>query len=108
LAEPAPPMKANSSRPALSKAALTPTPWSSSWFQTMSIFGAACRRLEASASPDSTVNSAATPVVDLLPAAPQRVGEALAAVLGQREGVDAGDLGDDRVGHAALLDEPQA
>ena len=60
LAEPAPPMKANSSRPALSKAALTPTPWSSSWFQTMSIFGAACRRLDASASPDSTVNSAAT------------------------------------------------
>jgi hypothetical protein len=58
--EPAPPMKKNSSRPALSNACFTPTPWSSSWFQMMSICGAACSRFAACSSPDSTVNSAAT------------------------------------------------
>ena len=36
------------------------------------------------------------PVVDLLGRSRQRVREALAAVLGQRQRVDAGDLGDDR------------
>ncbi len=60
LQEPAPPMKVNSSRLALSNAALTPTPWSSSWFQMTSILGAAWSRLDAAFSPPSTVKSAAT------------------------------------------------
>ena len=50
----------NSSRPAFSIAAMTPTPWSSSWFHRKSICGAACSRFAACSSPDSTVNSAAT------------------------------------------------
>jgi hypothetical protein len=58
--EPAPPTMKNSSRPAFSIAARTPTPWSSSWFQRASICGAAWSRLAAASSPDSTVNSAAT------------------------------------------------
>ncbi len=90
-------MKANSSRPALSKAALTPTPWSSSWFQMTSIFGAAWSRLEAAFSPDSTVNSAAT---RLSTSWPQAFSASLKPcerswVSGQR--VDAGDLRDDGV-----------
>ena len=60
FAEPAPPTMMNSLRPAFLMAAITPTPWSSSWFHRPSIFGAACSRLDAAASPDSTVNSAAT------------------------------------------------
>src|SRR3954449_1831335 len=42
--EPAPPTMKNSSRPALSIAASTPTPWSSSWFQMASRCGAAWAR----------------------------------------------------------------
>ena len=77
LAEPAPPIMTNSSRPAFSMAARTPTPWSSSWFQMTSIFGAACSRLDAASSPDSTVNSAATRLSTFRPQRLQRVLEAL-------------------------------
>src|SRR3954464_9229090 len=117
FAEPAPPTMKNSLRLAFLMAARTPTPWSSSWFQIASIFGAAWSRLEAASSPDSTVNSAATRLPPFTPqsaresAKPlpprvrQRVGEAPAGVLGEGEGVDAGDLGDDGVG---LVAEPRA
>ena len=98
FAEPAPPTMMNSSRPAFSIAARTPTPWSSSWFQRASIFGAAWSRFAAASSPPSTVNSAATRLSTSRPHSDERVLEALAAVLGQRQRVDAGDLGDDGVG----------
>ncbi|MNW58483.1 hypothetical protein D3C74_363520 [compost metagenome] len=68
FAEPAPPTMKNSSRPALSIAARTPTPWSSSWFQIASILGAAWSRLAAACSPPWTVKSAAT---RLLTSSPQ-------------------------------------
>ena len=71
----------------------------------MSILGAAWRRLEATFSPDSTVNSAATRLSTVWLQRLERVGEALAAVLGQGQGVDAGDLGDDRVGELLVGDE---
>ena len=67
--EPAPPTMMNSSRPASSIAAITPTPWSSSWFQSASIFVAAWSRLAVTAWPDSTVNSAETWLLTLKPAA---------------------------------------
>jgi hypothetical protein len=60
FAEPAPPTRKNSSRSALAMAAITPMPWSSSWFQIASIFGAACSRFDVTSSPDSEVNSADT------------------------------------------------
>ncbi len=96
--EPAPPIMMNSSRPAFSIAASTPTPWSSSWFHRKSICGAACSRLRRGllAALDGEVGG--DPVVDVLVALGERVLEALAAVLGQRQRVDAGDLGDDGVG----------
>src|SRR6478735_5205359 len=92
LAEPAPPMKAISWRLALSSAAWTPTPWSSSWFQRMSIFGAAWSRLDAAASPVSTVKPAATRLSTVSP-------HFFSASLNprQRQRVDAGDLRDDGV-----------
>src|SRR3954453_18091549 len=60
LRAPAPPTMKNSLRPAWLIAARTPTPWSSSWFQMASIFGAACSRSDVTFWPDSTVNSADT------------------------------------------------
>ena len=101
--EPAPPIMMNSSRPAFSIAARTPTPWSSSWFQRKSIFGAAWSRFAACllAALDGEVGG--DPVVDVQAALGERVLEALAAVLGQRQRVDAGDLGDDGVGVVAEL-----
>ncbi len=49
------------------------------------------------------------PVVHVLAADGQRVGEALGTVLGERERVDAGDLGDDGVRAEVVLgDQPQA
>ena len=93
----------NSSRPAFSIAARTPTPWSSSWFQRASISGAAWSRLDAAFSPPSTVKSAGDAVVDVEAALVERVLEALAAVLGQRQRVDAGDLGDHGVRLVAEL-----
>src|SRR3954465_6225441 len=113
LAEPAPPTTKNSLRPALLIAASTPTPWSSSWFQIASICGAACSRFAAASSPDSTVNSAATRLLTSRPQSASasakpwlrswggRGGDAVAGVRGQRQRVDAGDRGDDRVGLVA-------
>jgi hypothetical protein len=49
FAEPAPPTMKNSLRPACWIAASTPMPWSSSWFQTASSFGAACSRFAVTA-----------------------------------------------------------
>ena len=92
LAEPAPPTMKNSSRPASLIAASTPMPWSSSWFQIASIFLCAWSRLLATWVPDSTVNSASCLAVDLEAVGLQRVVEALAAVLGQRQRGDALDL----------------
>ena len=42
-------------------------PWSSSWFQMASIFGAACSRSDVTFCPDSTVNWAETCLVTLNP-----------------------------------------
>ena len=97
FSEPAPPIMVNSSRPAFSIAARTPTPWSSSWFHRKSICGAAWSRLRRGllAALDGEVGG--DPVVDVQAALGERVLEALAAVLGQRQRVDAGDLGDDGV-----------
>src|SRR3954454_19572403 len=67
LRDPAPPTMKNSLRPAWLIAARTPTPWSSSWFQMASIFGAACSRFDAASSPPSTVKSAATRLLTLSP-----------------------------------------
>ena len=60
FALPAPPTMKNSSRPAASIAASTPTPWSSSWFHSASICGAAESSCEVTASPPWMVKSAAT------------------------------------------------
>src|SRR3954447_6332620 len=68
LSEPAPPTMKNSLRPAWLIAARTPTPWSSSWFQMASIFGAACSRFAVTCWPDSTVNWADTWLLTLNPA----------------------------------------
>ena len=69
-------MKENSSRLALSKAGFTPTPWSSSWFQTMSISGAAWSRLDACLLTGLHGELGGHPVVDGLVAGGERVGEA--------------------------------
>src|SRR3954451_24236872 len=68
LSEPAPPTMKNSLRPAWLIAARTPTPWSSSWFQMASIFGAACTRFAVTCWPDSTVNWTDTWLLTLNPA----------------------------------------
>src|SRR5665648_689104 len=79
--DPAPPTITNSSRLASSIAAITPTPWSSSWFHSASMCGAACNRFAAAASPTRCPT----------------------AVLRQRQGVDTGDLGHDGIGVVADL-----
>ena len=77
-------------------------PWSSSWFHSASICGLAESSCDAAASPPATVKSAATRA-DLETAVVERVGEALRAVLRERQRVDAGDLRDDGVGVVAEL-----
>ena len=78
-------------------------PWSSSWFHSASICGLADSSWDAAASPPCDGEVGGHAGRDLESAVLERVGEARRAVLRERQRVDAGDLGDDRVGVVAEL-----
>ena len=77
-------------------------PWSSSWFHSASSRGAACSRFAVTRCPPCAVKSAAWRGPTEKPNVASASGEALAALLGQRQAVDTGDLADDRVRDVAL------
>jgi hypothetical protein len=92
FADPAPPTMKNSLRFACWIAASTPTPWSSSWFHTGVRAGCGLQEVRGDALPALRGEVRRLPWPDREPVRRQRVLEAAAALLGQRQAVDAGDL----------------